>query len=198
MNDKIDSAQRNIVEGTDSGDSPQSPARAWDRMPRESARAYDAAWQYFRMGAAGRSQSAVAGKLRKRLSQMQRWSTRWSWVSRAAAYDDHLASIELLAIEKKTSEEAAKWAQRRADHRENKYRRGEKLENTADQMLKFPLASSTTLDGKTIVRPTRWGMKDVVTFFAEGARMKEEAIEEVVGKDGDEREENWITEDYIP
>jgi hypothetical protein len=188
-----------IVVETGVAGPPESRVPAWEPMPRETPRAYEAAWTYFKMGSS-RSQSAVAEELGKRLSQMQRWSTRWDWVRRAAAYDDHLATVARKAIEKQASEDAAKWRRRAEEHREKKFLRGEKLENKADQMLAFPLATVTTEGGKMTVRPARWNLRDAAVLSAGGSRMKEEAIkettEEAVGKTDEEFEENWLIDDY--
>jgi hypothetical protein len=195
MNDIFERRDGETVPRTEVAEPTESPAPVWDRMPREFARAHQAAREYFKMGA-NRSQAAVARTLGKEVSQMQRWSTRWEWGSRAKAYDDHLARLEQKAIEKQAIESAAKWSRRAEEHREKKYLRGEKLENKGDQMLAFPLAAITTDGGKTTVQPARWKISDAPAFIAAGSKMKEEAMQEAVGKSGEECQEQWIFEDY--
>jgi hypothetical protein len=196
MNDIFERRDAETVRGT-VAEVMKSPAPVWERMPGEHARAHEAAREYFKMGA-NRSQAAVARTLNKEVSQMQRWSTRWLWGSRAKEYDDHLARLEQKAIEKQASERAAKWNRRLEEHREKKYLRGEKLENKGDQMLAFPLAAFTTEDGKTTVQPARWKISDAPALIAAGCKMKEEAMQEVVGKDDERREEEWTAKDYTP
>src|ERR1700686_4674802 len=173
MNDIFERRDAEIIRGT-VAEVMESPAPVWERMPGEFARAHEAAREYFKMGA-NRAQAAVARILNKEVSQMQRWSKRWLWGSRAKAYDDHFARLELNAIEKQASELAAKWSRRAEEHREKKYLRGERLENKGDQMLAFPLAAMTTDAGKTTVQPGRWKFADAPALIAAGGKMKEQA-----------------------
>jgi hypothetical protein len=164
MNDIFERRDGEILRGT-KAEVRESLAPVWERMPGERARAYEAAGEYFKMGPK-RSHAAVARALNKEVSQMQRWSKRWLWGSRAKAYDDHLARLEQNAIEKQASEYAAKWQRRTEEHLEKKCLIGEKLETKADQMLAFPLAAITTDGGKTTVQPGRWTVKDVPAIIA--------------------------------
>jgi hypothetical protein len=66
----------------------------------------------------------------------------------------------------KVSEEAAKWAKRKADHQNELWERKRKLEDKLHAMLNFPLAETKTQDGRTIVKPIRW-------TFGEAARLTE-------------------------
>jgi hypothetical protein len=194
VNDIFERRDGEIVRGT-GGEVRESPAPVWERMPAERARAYEAAREYFKMGPK-RSHAAVARALNKEVSQIQRWSKRWLWVSRAKAYDDHLARLEQNEIEKQASERAAKWHRRAEEHLEKKYLRGEKLETKCDQMLAFPLAAITTDGGKTTVQPGRWTFKDAPAMIAAGYKMKEEALQDAVGKGGEECPVEWIDEEY--
>lgn len=195
MNDRIGSGNSETIGGSDIAGTSESPGPAWERTKGEPGRAYSAAWEYFKMGSA-RSHSAVAARLGKRVSQMQRWSTRWNWVIRAAAYDDHLVSLEQQAIAKLATEQAEKWKRRFEEHHEKKYLRGEKMEAKAEQMLGFPLATVTNENGKTTVHPARWRLKDAAVIAAAGSRMKEEALQETVGTSDVECEEDWLIENY--
>jgi hypothetical protein len=175
----------------------ESSRPAWERMPRESVRAYAVASLYFKMGPR-RSHEAVAKTLGKRPSQMQRWSKSFEWVPRAMKYDDHLAKIEQDAIETERREYATKWHRRVEEHCEKKFQSGLRFEDKAAQMLAFPLAKVITEDGKTTVLPGRWNTKDAVAFMVAGSKMKEEAMEEVIGKEAVECQENWMIDDYTP
>jgi hypothetical protein len=49
------------------------------------------------------------------LSLLERWSTKWGWVGRATAYDDHLAKQEQIKIEKQASERGEERRRRAGD-----------------------------------------------------------------------------------
>jgi len=59
----------------------------WDRMPRESAKAFSA-FNCFRDMGPERSCSKVARLLQKSGTLMRRWSLQFNWVARALAYDE--------------------------------------------------------------------------------------------------------------
>ena len=66
--------------------------KPWERWPDETDTAYDRFVMYLKMGA-DRSISKVADKLQKGSSyatHLRRWSSKYDWVDRAAAYDEHL------------------------------------------------------------------------------------------------------------
>src|SRR4051812_37978266 len=84
----------------------------WDRRPGEGQKAFAAASAYFGLGP-GRSIQAVAREFAKSGSLLRRWSARFAWVERAAAYDVHMESIRRGAREAALAREAAKWERRR-------------------------------------------------------------------------------------
>jgi hypothetical protein len=59
--------------------------KAWDRQPGESASAYAAFREY--QWQERRSVRDVARQLNKSVTLIGRWSTRWNWVARVAAFD---------------------------------------------------------------------------------------------------------------
>jgi hypothetical protein len=64
----------------------------WERLPDESERAYRAFSVYLEFGLGNRSFTKVLQKLGKKgsyIKQLQRWSSRHSWVARVTAYDQH-------------------------------------------------------------------------------------------------------------
>jgi hypothetical protein len=107
---------------------------SWDQQNGESSQAYEAAAAYFAMGA-DRSCAAVAQKLSKSIALAMRWSARWSWVDRAEAYDRHLSGIEQERREQAVAAEADRWAQRRAEQRENDWAMAQGLAIQAAQLL---------------------------------------------------------------
>ncbi len=65
----------------------------WERLPDESERAYRAFILYLDMGQGERSLKKVLQELSKKgsyIKQLQRWSSRHSWVARVTAYDQHI------------------------------------------------------------------------------------------------------------
>lgn len=65
----------------------------WERRENESTKAYEAFCTYRDMGRE-RSLSKVAEKLQKSETLMGRWSGAYSWVDRAAKWDDEQDRIE--------------------------------------------------------------------------------------------------------
>lgn len=95
------------------------PTQPWEQLPDESAAAYSTALAYFQLGPSrtlaklrktpevkpkGRASNGQAtGKPKESSRQvngnLSRWSKRYRWVERAAAYDAHLATINVQAHE---------------------------------------------------------------------------------------------------
>src|SRR4051794_24723061 len=111
----------------------------WDRLPGEGPEAFAAASAYFELGPA-RSLDAVGRKLGKSGSLLSRWSSRFGWVGRAAAYDDHLAAIRQAAHEAALAREAEKWERRRWAALEEVFQLGGRLRDKARAMLDQPVA----------------------------------------------------------
>jgi hypothetical protein len=93
----------------------------WDRREGESPPAYEAFNAYVLMGV-GRSAEAVARECKKSASLFRRWSARWDWVERAAAWDRHQAEIAHKARKRATVDQAKKWARRIDQYRTGLYR----------------------------------------------------------------------------
>lgn len=62
----------------------------WERQPEEGVKAYDAFIKYRDMPKAERSIREVAKGLDKSRNLIGRWSSKYSWVDRAAAWDAEL------------------------------------------------------------------------------------------------------------
>jgi hypothetical protein len=87
----------------------------WERLTGENSKAYSHFGLYRDIGKI-RSLLKVAedGKATVKRRQLERWSTRWRWVERAKAYDDHMArEVRLLNEEQilKTAEYQARLGQ---------------------------------------------------------------------------------------
>ena len=86
-----------------------SDALSFERRPKESQRAFAAFSLYLSLGP-DRSLSAVGAKLGKGKRQMEKWSRRWSWTERVAAYGAHMAELERRAIEDQAVAKGVEWA----------------------------------------------------------------------------------------
>jgi hypothetical protein len=166
----------------------------WSRMPSESARALDAAREYFKMGAS-RSIASVSRTLGKHVSLLERWSKRWVWVERATAYDDHLAKQEQIEIEKQASARGAEQRRRDEEHTERLYWTGQKLHGRIDKILDFPMTAITQSDGKTTVKPARWALRDIAPLLGMLLKLNPAAVPQR-GQEGDLIPEEFVIEDY--
>jgi hypothetical protein len=117
----------------------------FDRQPNESTRAWAAFREYLAMGA-DRSLAAVAAKIQKRKSQLEKWSVRWSWVERAFEYDAHNARIQSEEENRLMKERAAEWAARQSSLRETEYQTAVALEKKARELLDQPGTTWTVGD----------------------------------------------------
>lgn len=72
---------------------------SWERQPGETPKAFEAFELYCKLGEE-RSIRKVAQKLLKSQQLMSRWSSQWSWVSRARDYDNEMKRRELQAQKK--------------------------------------------------------------------------------------------------
>lgn len=133
------------------------------RLKKESAKAYEAFKLYAEMGPE-RSLEAVAQKCIKSVSLIRRWSVQHSWVERAQTYDAAQDEIRQRAREKALASEEEKWARRQLEM-------ADKLYDKAEQMLKFPLATTRTVDGHTEVHPARWQMRDAGSIADTSVKM---------------------------
>jgi hypothetical protein len=76
-------------------------APIWERQPDETAKAYEAFNEYLLMS--DRSLRSLLNRLDKPstyLAQLGAWSSRYSWVERVTAYDEHLLARERDEYEK--------------------------------------------------------------------------------------------------
>jgi len=86
----------------------------WHRRPDETAKAFSAFILYRDMPAGERSLRKLGqnqGKTPSYIKYLQIWSSRYSWVDRATAYDDYLAQIKAEAQERGIIEMAERQAQ---------------------------------------------------------------------------------------
>lgn len=74
-------------------------SQPWDRLPGESAKAYEAFCVYRDLGV-DRSIRDAAQKLSKSVMVIARWSGQWDWVNRVREWDIHIEEEARKATEK--------------------------------------------------------------------------------------------------
>jgi len=77
--------------------------KSWNRLPSESAAAYAAFKEYLELP--DRSLTKLEQKLNKKRGQLGNWSSKYSWVDRAAAYDSSIVEAERKAKIKRQQSE---------------------------------------------------------------------------------------------
>jgi hypothetical protein len=158
-------------------------SQEWQQQTDETAKAFQAAEAYFQMGP-NRSLVAVAKKLGKNVSLMERWSKRWAWTRRARLFDEHLSRQKQNAMDEVAQAQALAWQERDEARRQQKWDTSQQMLSKAEKMLEFPLATVTTKtvakDGVTYhlttVRPVRWSMDTVHRLGVAGFRLSKSAI----------------------
>lgn len=103
-------------------------ALSFEQQPKESTKAFTAFSLYLSLGDE-RSLELVSRKLAKSSRLIKKWSSKFDWPGRVAAYAGHLAAVEREAAEALVRGKAAAWLSRQAEHREEEWKvRGELLE----------------------------------------------------------------------
>ncbi|MEN9213679.1 MAG: hypothetical protein Q6J18_06540 [Gloeomargarita sp. DG02_3_bins_56] len=133
---------------------------AWERQPREPHLAYQAFCRYRDMGA-----QRCLEPLRQdcSLEQLQKWLSRWQWVERAAAWDQHLAMLWQKHYQQQQQHQQELWRQRQEQWRETEWEYVRALQRKVDAILSLPVTRQRTVrDGKTvIIEPLNWSLGDV-------------------------------------
>lgn len=92
----------------------------FEQRPGESDKAFAAFSLYLSMGPE-RSLAAVAQKLRKSVTLLGRWSSKFDWPARVQAHARHLAVIEREATEALARTKAVEWERREQQLRETEW-----------------------------------------------------------------------------
>ena len=95
-------------------------ALLFEQQSRESNKAFAAFSLYLSLGPE-RSTAAVAAKLAKSQQLVRRWSAKFGWTERVAAYGTHLAIVEREAVEASARGKAAEWESREQKLRETEW-----------------------------------------------------------------------------
>ncbi len=161
-----------------------SITHAWNQLPDESEKAYEAFSAYLD-SPYPRTVAAAAYVVGKSESVLMKWAAKWRWHERAASKDNHEANVAQEARDVIIARTAAEWQKRKQDECESVYVMGLTLRNRALAMLKFPLAKETTVDdGKTIhIHPARWTLATACTLAKLSADLVGLAIGEAMNDD---------------
>jgi hypothetical protein len=92
----------------------------FEQLPRESNKAFAAFKAYLDFGPE-RSLVAVAGKLNKHRTQLERWSRKYDWPARVQAHTAHLTDVERKTAESLAVQAGTDWAKRQEQHREDEW-----------------------------------------------------------------------------
>jgi hypothetical protein len=92
----------------------------FEQQPKESAKAFAAFSLYLSLGPE-RGLREVARKLDKSLTVVGKWSSKFDWPARVAAYAAHLAVIEREAIEAVARAKGPQWEAREQQLRETEW-----------------------------------------------------------------------------
>ncbi len=92
-------------------------ALAFEQQPRESDKAFAAFSVYLSQGPE-RSLAKTAAKLGRSKVLMEKWSSKFEWPARVAAFNSHMALVEREAAEALTREKGVDWAKRYQELRE--------------------------------------------------------------------------------
>lgn len=88
----------------------------------------------------------------------------WRWQERAAAWDDYNQKLEL-----------EQWQEKRKQQRDREWQISQAWLDKAEEMRRFPLATVTTDNGKTVVEPARWSFRDSIAIVVESCNLARRA-----------------------
>jgi hypothetical protein len=91
-----------------------------------------------------------------------------TWTARALAWDDHVADLE-----------RQKWIKRRLEIKEQEWEVGSKLLQRGREMLQFPIVTAESQDGRTIIMPAGWKLKDIPQVVSTGSKLSRLAADMV-------------------
>lgn len=113
----------------------------FEQQPMESGKAFAAFNVFLNLGV-DRTAKKVSLKTGRYWKLVEQWSARYHWIARCAAYDAHLARVELEATECLVRSRSAQWLTRQTALREREWAVHEKCllaaERALNQFLEAP------------------------------------------------------------
>lgn len=171
--------------------------RPWDRLPKESLKAY-AAFKSF-IGSEGehgiRNLTALAAKLGCSPPNLSLWTTKHKWNERSIAYDAWRAQKDEEnrdeAIRDSVRKVARDWAEHRSQFLKRFMRSHMLILNKVEQMLEYPVTYveeeivETYDDGRTKViahvHPAKWRARDMALISRNLVLSLKEVMEMIEG-----------------
>jgi phosphoribosylformimino-5-aminoimidazole carboxamide ribonucleotide (ProFAR) isomerase len=89
---------------------------------------------------------------------------KFEWKKRSQAWDAH-----------KREEDMIRWEERRKEWKEKQWTTAEQLLEKTQQMLQYPLVTSVSQDGKTIINPAKWSFRDAAAFMETASNLVQSA-----------------------
>jgi hypothetical protein len=181
---------------------------AWDRLPQESAPAFDAFRAFLEMGPA-RSCRKLGKDRKRQRSQILDWSRKYDWQNRARAWDDDAWEAKHVERTKATKAEAERSAKdqtaREQAQRQQEEKILDRLSDRALHMLQSSLVTTakTTVDGpdgkithNVEITPV-WTMNDLASILkiALELRQRSNRNARAMAEEEQERAEDWNIED---
>jgi hypothetical protein len=126
--------------------------RPWSRRPNESEAAHSAFLAY--RDAPKRSIELASRQCNKHASILGRWSTKYDWIARSRAWDNHLQAER----DRIRARDVAKWERRKNDALDATYQDAQLLREKARLILKHPTVAKTVeIGGQAVtIRPVRF------------------------------------------
>src|SRR5436189_3008307 len=113
----------------------------YEQQPRESSKEFAAFRVYLSLGPQ-RSLASVGQKLGKSRVVIEKWSSKFDWVTRVQAHAAHLAEVERKAIEGRMIEKAVEWSKVTESVRRDAWNKSEELIAMADEFIERWRSSS--------------------------------------------------------
>ena len=110
------------------------PSPAFPRVPGETPRAFGAFMAFFALGHA-RSLQAVAAQLGEKHDTVKAWSSKYRWSDRIHAFNSGLLQQAADAEAAARRQQAADWARRTSEYREQEWDAAQKLLTAAQCFL---------------------------------------------------------------
>lgn len=111
--------------------------KPWEKLPKESSRAFAAFHTYLGLGSE-RSIEAAGKKVGKCSKVLERWSKKFGWTDRARDYDAHLVRVEEEAKEVQLRAKAVDWAKRQEELKEAEWELSKAVIGRLRDFLKKP------------------------------------------------------------
>ena len=169
--------------------------KRWNRIDRETSKAFDAFCCYRDQGP-NRSIQRTAAELGKSLTPLRRWVTKWGWMERALAWDEHLQAVRDEAIESVEGAEAGRRQENIRRTTEFELEMSDAVAEKLIQMLRLPVIRQRRVEdsvnafrkegrGKkakyipekidtvvTIIEPAGWSFATMVAAMVEVSKLR--------------------------